>query len=142
MAATRPWLKYVAIGCGGLIVLAVALVAAIFFAVGRLTAEPERVVGEFLTATAAGDYAKAHQYFSVPLKEAQPLDAFTASVRARPSLFAVEDTSFSNRSIDLSGAKLEGTATLRSGTKVPVSFSLVQDNGAWRLIAYHVGSKD
>lgn len=142
MSGTRPWLKYVGIGCGGLLVAVVALVGVIFFTVGKLTAEPERVVTEFLAAVSAGDLEKAHGFFSVPLKEAQPLEAFAAAVRARPSLFDVADTSFSSRSIDTAGAKFEGTATLRAGTEVPVSFSLVQENGAWRLIAYQVGSRD
>lgn len=143
MAGTRPWVKWVGLGCGGAIVLGVALVAVIFFTVGKLTEEPERVVRDFLAAAAAGDYAKAHGYFSVPLKEAQPLEAFTAAVRARPSLFDVADVSFNNRSIDgQSIAKFEGTATLEAGTKVPVSFSLSRENGEWRLLAYHVGSTD
>lgn len=143
MAGTRSWLKYGAIGCGGVIVIAVALVAVIFFTVGRMTAEPERVAREFLAAAAAGDYARAHGHFSVPLKEAQPLEAFSASVKARPSLFDVADTSFTSRSIDeASIAKLEGTATLKAGTTVPVSFSLTRENDAWKLLGYRIGSDD
>ena len=138
---TRPWLKNVRIGCGRLIVVLVAVIAVVFFTVGRLTAEPERVATGFLRAAAAGDYAKAHDSFSVPLKESQPLDAFTARVRATPSMFDVTDISFSGRSIDASsGATLEGTATLRSGTRVPISFSVVQENGGWKLLAYSIGA--
>ena len=138
--AQRPWLKYVGIGCGGLLLLLVAFVAITYFAVTRLTAEPERVAREFLAATAAGDYARAHGHFSAPLKEAQPLDVFTAAVRSRPSLFDVADTSFSSRSIDTSVAKLEGTVTLKAGTEVPASFSLVQENGRWVLLSYTLGA--
>ena len=143
MAASRPWLKYLGIGCGGGIVLVAALVAIIFFVVGRATAEPERVVQEFLAAAAAGDYEKAHGYFSAPLKESQPLEALVAAAKARPSLFAVAETSFTSRSIDGSAiATLEGTATLKAGTTVPVSFSLTRENGAWKLLGYHLGSRD
>lgn len=139
--AQRPWLKYVGIGCGGLLLLVAAFVAVTFFAVTRLTAEPERVVAEFLAAAAGGDYAKAHAHFSAPLKEAQPLEAFEAAARARPSLFAVADTTFTNRSIEGGVTKLEGTARLTAGTTVPVSFSLVQENGRWVLLAYNVGAR-
>lgn len=139
--AQRPWLKYVGIGCGGLLLLAAVFAAVTFFVVTRMTAEPERVVSEFLSATAARDYARAHDCFSVPLKEAQPLERFRAAVETTPSLFDVVDTTYSSRSVDGAGAKLEGTATLRSGTRVPVSFSLVQENGRWVLLAYHVGSR-
>lgn len=138
--AQRPWLKYVGIGCGGILVLVVSLVAVTFFAVSRMTAEPERVVREFLDAASAGDYARAHGLFSAPLKEAQPLDAFIAAAKARPSLFDVADTSFTSRSIDTAGARLEGTLTLRSGTTVPAKFTVAQENGRWVLLAYTLGA--
>lgn len=142
MAGARPWGRRVALGCGGLLVAVAVLIGVLFFVVGRLTAEPERVAAAFLAATAAGNLAEAHAFFAIPLKETQPLEAFTAAVRARPSLFDVADTSYSSRALDASGATLEGTATLRAGTTVPISFSLVQENGAWRLLAYNLGGRD
>jgi len=33
-------------------------------------------------------------------------------------------------------------ATLAAGTQVPVSFHLVREKDAWKLISYHLGSKD
>lgn len=133
-------LKHIAIGCGGIVVVVVAVVAVVLFLVTRLTAEPERVAREFVDRAAAGDYAAAHDYFSVPLKESQPLEVFEAAVRANPSLFAVQDLSFNERGIDTSGATLSGTATLAAGTEVPVSFHLVQENDAWKLLSYSIGS--
>ena len=97
------------------------------------------MVHQFLTAAAAGDYAAAHEFFSAPLKEAQPLEKFTAIATSNPSLFQVKDTTFSDRSVDLSGAKLAGTATLAAGTEVPASFNLVKENGAWKLLGYRIG---
>ncbi|MEI6667070.1 MAG: hypothetical protein WCP29_02860 [Acidobacteriota bacterium] len=136
------WGKRIGIGCGALLVLVIVGVVILFFTVKTLTAGPEQVVRSFVDAAAAGDYARAHDYFSVPLKESQPLAAFTATVKANPSLFAIASTTFSDRSIDTSGAKLGGTVTLKAGTTVPASFSLVQENGTWKLISYHFGSKD
>jgi hypothetical protein len=136
------WGKRIGIGCGAVLMLVVVLVAVLFFTVRTLTAAPEQVVREFVDAAAAGDYARAHGYFSVPLKESQSLETFTATVKANPSLFAIASTTFSDRSVDTSGAKLAGTVTLKAGTTVPVSFGLVQENGSWKLISYHFGSKD
>lgn len=139
----RPWLKYAGFGCGGLIALALVIGGVTFFVVKSLTAEPEREATAFLAAAAAGDYVKAHGYFSAPLKETQPLAAFTAAAKANPSLFDVKGFSFSNRSIDAAtGTTLEGTATLRAGTEVPISFRLVKENDHWKIIAYHIGAKD
>jgi hypothetical protein len=143
MAGSRRWLKWVGLGCGGVIVLVAVFVAVILFVVQRATAGPEEAVRTFLSAAAGGDYARAHDAFSAPLKDQQPLEAFTAAVKANPSLFNVKDLSFTDRSIDLTeGAKLGGSATLASGTQVPVSFHLVREKDSWKLISYHLGSKD
>jgi hypothetical protein len=113
----------------------------IFFVVRTMTAGPEKTAQSFCAAAAAGDYARAHDHFAVPLKESQPLDVFTAAVQANPSLFRIADTSFTERSIDMAGAKLAGTATLESGTTVPVSFTLVRENDEWKLMGYNIGSR-
>lgn len=138
-AAKTPWVRWIALGCGGLVVLAALFAAFMFFVVKKATAGPEEVVRQFLTAAAAGDYAAAHDFFSAPLKEAQPLEEFSAAVAANPILFKVTDTTFTERSVNLNGAKLAGTLTLAAGTKMPATFSLVKEGDAWKLIAYHIG---
>lgn len=142
MAADRPWGKYVAIGCGSLVVLVGMFVAVLFFTVGRLTAGPEAVVRDFVAATSRGDFAAAHAHFSAPLKDQQPLAALETAARQAPSLYKVTDLSFSDRSIDTKGATLAGTATLAAGTEVPVSFTLVREQDTWRLLAYRLGAAD
>lgn len=135
-----PWLRWVLIGCGGLVVLAVIFIISLIFVVNKATAAPELVVTTFLAEAATGDTGAAHEHFSAPLKEVQPLDQFAASVEANRHLFDVSDTSFSERSVDMQGAKLAGTVTLASGTEVPCSFELVRKNDQWKLISYNIGS--
>jgi hypothetical protein len=137
---STPWLKWIGLGCGGALILVVLLIVALVFVVRQATAGPEVAVKEFLEAAAGGDYAKAHDYFSAPLKQAQPLEVFTNGVKNNPVLFQVEDTTFSSRSVDMSGAELSGTLTLKAGTQVPASFKLVKENGDWKLISYSIGS--
>lgn len=137
----KPWIKWVALGCGGLIVLVAAFVFLTYFAVRKATAGPEEAVKAFLTAAGTGDYTTAYDHFSGPLKQAQSLEAFTAMVRGNPMLFQVADTTFSERSVDLSGASLSGTVKLRAGTEMPASFKLVKENNRWKLIAYHIGAR-
>jgi hypothetical protein len=133
--------KKIAIGCGVLLLAFVVFVGAVLGFVWMATAGPEEAVRNFLAAAAAGDYAKAHDYFAVPLKEKQPLDEFSKGVADAPSLFAITDSTFNDRSIDMSGARLSGSVTLKSGTTVPASFQLVKEGDAWKLIAYHLGSE-
>jgi len=139
-SSSKSWIKWVALGCGGLLVVSVAVIAGIFLIVKKATAGPEEVVHAFLEAASAGDYAAAHDYFSAPLKEAQSLEDFTAAAEANPMFFKVAETTFNNRSIDTAGAELSGTATLEVGTVVPASFKLVRENGEWKLISYQIGS--
>lgn len=140
-SSSKSWIKWVALGCGGLVVVAVVVIAAVFLIVKQATAGPEEVIHEFLAAAAAGDYDTAHDCFSAPLKEVQSLDEFTASAEANPMFFKVTDTTFNNRSIDNTGAELSGTATLEAGTVVPASFKLVRENDEWKLISYQIGSE-
>jgi hypothetical protein len=136
----RPWVKWVALGCGVLIVLIACFAALMVFVVKKATAGPEAAVHGFLAAAGSGDYAKAYGYFCAPLKETQPFDKFREAAQQRASMFKVKDTTFNTRSVDLEGARLAGTLTLESGTSVPASFKLVKENGEWRLIAYHIGA--
>lgn len=137
---TRGWLKWLFIGCGTAVVLICALVGFLWFGVTKATAGPEKSAREFLAATAARDYEAAYDYFSAPLKQEQSYEDFVGAARTNSSFFDVTHTSFSNRSIDLSGAELSGTVTLKSGSKVPATFKLIKENEQWKLLGYHIGS--
>lgn len=140
--AARSPLKTVLMILGGLFALLVAVIIGFVFLLRSATSGPEEAAQGFLAAAAKGDYDRAHGYFSAPLKEAQPLADFRAGAEANPSLFDVAETTFNERSIDMNGAKMAGTLTLRSGTEVAASFSFVEENDEWKLIAYQIGSGD
>lgn len=132
----RRW----ALKLGTAVLMVATLGIVIFLVVQRMTAEPERVVRDFLAQAAAGDYAAAHAHFSAPLKQVQSLEPFGAAVQANAIFFRVTDLSFNQRAVDQSGAQLAGTAMLESGTQVPAYFGLVRERGSWKLIEYHIGS--
>ena len=125
----------------GIAVLGVAILGTVIFVVVlRMTAEPEQVVRDFLAQAAAGDYAAAHAHFSAPLQQVQSLEVFSATVQANAMYFQVTDMSFNQRSVDQAGAELAGSVTLESGTELPATFSLVRENGSWKLIKYYIGT--
>lgn len=138
--SNRGWVKWLFIGCGTLLVLAIAAGALFWMFVTRVTAGPEKVVKEFLAAAAAGDYPSAHAHFSAALKEEQPLEEFASSAKENAHYFDITHASFSNRSIDTAGAELSGTVTLKSGSKLPATFKLIEENEQWKLLGYHIGS--
>ena len=131
--------KKIAIGCGVALLAFAVFIGAIVGFVWMATAGPEEAVRNFLAAAAAGEHEKAHDYFSAPLKEQQPLEDFREAVAGSPTLFAIADASFTNRSLDGTTAKLSGSVTLKAGTTLPASFQLVKEGDAWKLIAYHLG---
>jgi hypothetical protein len=134
------WPKRIALGCGGAAIVLALVAGVVTLVVRKATAGPEAVVHEFLAAAAAGDYPRAYSFFAAPLQQVQPLSEFKAKASANSSLFSVKDTTFSERSIDTGGARLSGSVTLSSGTRMPASFQLVRENGAWKLIAYNIGA--
>jgi hypothetical protein len=136
----KSWFRWVAIGCGSIIVLVAVVGVLMFVVIKKATAGPEVVVKSFLAEAGSGNYAAAYAYFSAPLQQVQSLEAFTESVKANPVLFQVVDTTFNDRSVDLNSAQLAGVLNLKTGTKMPASFKLVKENDAWKLIGYHIGS--
>lgn len=135
--------KIILFGCGGLVLVIAIFVAAIFGVVKMATSGVEEVVQDFLAATARGDYEAAHAHFSAPLKQVQPLDVFRTMAQENPHLFDVQETTFSTRSVSVTeGAVLAGTLTLRSGTKMPANFRLVEENDTWKLLGYNIGSSE
>lgn len=136
----RSWVKWVMLGCLTLFVGGIAAGALFWMFITKMTAGPEKVVKEFLSAAAAGDYVAAHGHFSSPLKAEQPLADFTSSAQENAQYFEITHTSFSSRSVDTAGADLSGTVTLKSGSKLPATFKLIKENEQWKLLAYHIGS--
>lgn len=138
-SGTPKWIFWAAGGCGCLLLGIAVLGAAIFFFVKTLTAEPEKVVVEFLAAAGRGDGPAAYAHFSEALVAAQSYDDFAANVMSSPHLFQVTDLSYNSRNVDLEGAHLKGTATLQNGAEVPVSFDLIKVDDTWKLLNYQIG---
>ena len=135
-----PWVRWIGLGCGALLLLGAMAGSVIFLVVRKATAGPEETIQAFLTAAGSGDFDTAHGYFSTPLKQVQPLDQFSAKAAAHQQLFQVQETTFNNRSVDLNSAALSGTVTLTGGTDLPASFELIKEEGQWRLTSYQLGS--
>lgn len=138
--AKNNWIRWVIGGCGCLVVAAVIFGVLTFMGVKAATGGAEEVVKSFLKATAEERYKEAYGYFSIPLQETQSFSEFRSSASENLYLFKVTDTTFTERSVDLTTAKLAGTLTLEGGTKMPASFQLVKENDQWRLISYNISA--
>jgi hypothetical protein len=132
--------RWVALGCSGLAVAVAAVMVILYFGLRAATAGPEEAVQGFFEAAAAGDYPAAYAYFSAPLQQSQTLAEFSAVAHENSLFFQAEETTFNQRSVDGDRAELAGTLRLAGGGEVPASFRLVKEKGAWKLLAYQIGS--
>lgn len=133
------WVKWVLMGCGVLVLGGLGFFACVFTFVREATAEPRQTVEDFLAHTTSGDLSAAHDCFSAPQKEVQTFEEFSSIVEENRPLFSVEDTTLSNLSMDMDGCEISGSARLSSGTQVPISFTLAEEGGAWKLLSYELG---
>ena len=131
-----PWIIG---GCGCLLFGLAIVFGGIFTFVMKATEEPEKVVKEFLAASAAGDAERAWATFAPEMKQVQPLEDFSAVLAANPQLFDVADVSYSNRGVQNDTATFTGTAKLGGGGEIPCDFTLRKYDDGWKIIAWHLG---
>lgn len=134
-----PWILG---GCGCLLFGLGVLVLGIFFVVMKATEEPEKVVKEFLSASASGDADRAYACFAPELTQVQSLDEFRSVLAANPQLFDVDVNAlnYTKRSVENGTATFEGTVPARSGGELPCDFTLQQYENGWKLIGWHIGN--
>jgi len=138
-SALPPVVRWIGLGCGAFLLLGVVASSVFFLVIKKATSGPEQTIQAFLAAAGSGDSATAHGYFSAALKRKQPLEEFGQAVASHQQLFQVRETTFNSRSVNLAGAELAGTLTLTSGDELPASFTLIKEDGEWRLTSYQLG---
>lgn len=134
-----PWIIG---GCGCLMFGIGVVLLGIFFLVMKATEEPDKVVQEFLSATAAGDADRAYECFSPELKQVQSVEELRSIVSANPQLFDVDvaSISYTSRSVDNGTAKFDGSVQARGGGELPCTFTLRQYENGWKLLAWNIGT--
>jgi hypothetical protein len=99
---------------------------------GRLTAGLATTADEFFLALKAEDFEKARTYLAEDFRAAtseQELRDFVA----RSALSNYASASWSSRSIENSTGTLEGVVETVSGGSIPMSISLVREQGDWKI---------
>lgn len=133
----KSFLPWVAGGCGCLLLLAV-FAFGIFMVVKAVTADAEKVVDDFVAATARGDFQAAYDHFSPALKETQSFYEFSTVAGNNQHLFKVKDKTYNHRELKNGIAEFSGSFTLEDGSTKKVSFQLVEQNDVWLLISYQI----
>jgi len=120
--------KKIVLGFVAIIVLVVSLA---LFLTGSLV-DP---VDKQLAALRSGDIDTAYSMTSDAFKKAVSRERFVAFLKANPSLMEITDHSFSTREVGDGIGTLKGTLETKSGSKIPVVYKLVDENGEWKILS-------
>lgn len=138
-------LKYVAIGCVGLVLLIGCAFGgcllmgggAAVTALGAVSAPAEQTKG-FFADLRGRNYQGALSRMSPTYQASHPLATFQQSVDTMPALTQQTDDTISNRSVTNGLATMSGSLTTPGGS-VPVTVTLTQSGAAWQIDAVVVG---
>lgn len=136
-----PWF-WVAIGCGGLLLLMLLAGAAIGFAVYKAASALQAPVDEVkaqLTDVRAGNLDAAYARLAPAYQAEVSKEEFQAFVGKHSAFAQNKDTTFGNRSINNDVASISGSLEGSSGETEPASFKLQKQGGGWKVTAIEVG---
>src|SRR5262249_37942212 len=96
------------------------------------------LVREFVAATAAGDYAKAYGLYAAGNRW-QTLASFEQIAQRYAERFRVASMNLGAQEPAPGTVHLIGTFTLESGAVLPATFTVVYEDGAWRMGPWQIG---
>ncbi len=99
---------------------------------------PVKVVEEQLNDLKRGNTTAAYNLISTSEKVTLTQDQFNTLVKTYPALSINKSDFFSNEKISNDQATLIGTLTAEDGTKTPIQYKLINENGVWKIYSITV----
>lgn len=87
-----------------------------------------------LAALQAGNIDEAYSYTSKDFQKATSIDNFKKFLDHYPSLKNNKSSFFNERKIENNIGTIKGTLTAKDGAKTPIEFTLIKEDGAWKII--------
>ncbi len=126
----------------GLVLIVVVIVAAVFY----FTGDAVKVVEKQLTALRSNDIAAAYSYTSKDFQDATSEKEFETFVKGNPILTTNKSVSFPSREIlgSLSGttSTLEGELKADDGTKTAITYKMIKEDKAWKILSMEVAQSE
>lgn len=122
----------------GIFIFIVLIVAIALFATSGVV----KPVEEHLALLQKGDVAAAYNSASQAFKNVLSLEEYKKFVSQFPFLSNNKSHNFSEREIKNNIGRVKGTITSVDGAVVPIIFSLVKENGQWKIISIDINPKD
>jgi hypothetical protein len=136
-----PWF-WVALGCGGLLLLLLLVVggiAALGFMAFRASQAPVDEVKAQLADVKAGNLDGAYARLAPAYQVDVSKEEFQAFAGKHLAFSQNADTTFNNRSVSTGVASISGSLRSASGESEDASFKLVKQGDAWKVTAIEVG---
>ncbi len=114
----------------GVVVLAAVVVALVFW----LTGGAVQSADDFLGLLAKGETERAYQSASAQFKAQTDSKQFQAFAQ-QMGLNRYASSTWTSRSVENDQAKLEGSIETSDGGTVPLTISLVKEDGAWKILS-------
>jgi len=124
---------WIATGCCGCLLLAIAIVALIGGAAFHMTADAVAAVRVQLADLKTGNTEAAYQRLSDDYKARVSREEFEVLVSRHPGLKDNADSTFWKRSVENDRAEVSGLLTSASGTREMVTYHLVKEGGVWKV---------
>lgn len=123
---------------GALLALGLVFVAALWFLVGSMTADVVKASQDYLEVLKRGQTREAYEMSAAGLRKETSLAQFNKVVSQFPILS--RHTAFNIKSRNLQGEVGSVTGELVDGTgkKAEIEFTLVKEQGVWRVLMVHV----
>ena len=118
----------------------VAVIGLLVYAIASWTGGFADTARRHVAAMAVGDIVSARAEFSLSLMDEVTAERL-AEMAAGLNLGGSAKVSFSSRSIRGGQGQLVGTVTGADGRVIPVTFTLVKERDAWRIIGFRYGSE-
>lgn len=101
----------------------------------KLSVPPVKAVEAQLTYLKQGNFDTAYGLFSNLGKKNMSLDQFKKFVSTNSTLLDFKTDFFSNERVQNDQATINGTVTGEDGTKLPVEYRLINENGSWKILS-------
>lgn len=122
------------IGCLTALIVVVLFIAGIIGFAFWATQGPVKAVEAQLICLRNGDIQGAYELTSGDFRKTTDLSAFEQFVAGYPSLSQNEDYFFANREIDNNRGYIEGALIAVDGSKTPVKYDLIKEDGKWKIM--------
>lgn len=99
-----------------------------------LTSGMTDVINNQLTALRSDNVVLAYSYTSKDFQDAASLEAFKDFVNKHPSLKDNASSSFYSREFHNNEGLVKGTLRAKNGAETPIIYSLIKENGAWKIL--------